>query len=124
MHALEIPDALLVKVKSTEARKASRIQTIWQIGGDPECLIEITVFNCMSVDATHGHLLDILGTIQSGDVVRETDRDKIGDVAFSLHDTLHVFTRDNVVVLIRNAGRHIQTTNRISKRVDAFISGS
>jgi hypothetical protein len=123
LRDLEIPNAQLVKMKTRDAKKGSEVQTIWQIDGDPECLIKIDVFSCTSTDATHSHLLNLLGTIQSGDVIRDTDRTRIGDLAFSLHDTLHVFTRDNVVVLIRNAGRHVASVRRISERVDAFIRG-
>ena len=123
IHDLEIPNARLVKMKRTDRKKGSEVESIWQIDGDPECLIKIEVFSCTSTDATHRHLLNLLGTIQSGDVIRETDRNRIGDVAFSLHDTLHIFTRENVVVLLRNAGRHVASIRRISERVDAFIKG-
>ena len=123
LQDLKIPNAELVKFSKKGRQKRPQVHAIWRLNDDPECVIAVDVFTCASADATHDGLLELLGTIQSGDVVRGADSDMVGDIGFFLHDTMHLFASGNIVVMIRNAGRHVVSIRRISEIVSRFIEG-
>jgi hypothetical protein len=60
----------------------------------------------------------VLANVQSDAVER---RDRLGDVAFSLGNTMALFARVNVVALIRNAGPTVVDVDPIAHVVDDLL---
>ncbi|MBR0899589.1 hypothetical protein JQ616_31950 [Bradyrhizobium tropiciagri] len=121
LQDLTLPNARLIKLSRTDTTRPSRVHAIWQLNDDPDCMIAVSVSVWASVGATHDELLNLLGTIQSGDVTQDADQSAIGEIGFSIHDTMNLFATGNVVVMVRNAGKHVVSVRRISEIVDLFI---
>ena len=83
--------------------------------------MRVDVFALESVQAAHEYLVDALGEFESSAIRRRTDTN-IGDVAFGT-ETVMLFARGNLVVVVRNAGREIVPVNAIARAVDAAVLG-
>jgi len=84
-------------------------------------LLAIDLFVCNSVKAAHDQLIQALGNMESDAVERQTDKSAPGDVAFALRETMVLFARANVVVLIRNAGPEVVSVFVVARRLDALL---
>jgi hypothetical protein len=51
------------------------------------------------------------------------NQSKVADVMFSFNETMQLFASGNVVVMVRNAGRHVIPVGRVAERVSRFIKG-
>jgi hypothetical protein len=82
--------------------------------------VSIMLWECSDVQNAHDQLLDILAEMQSNTVKRNRQRE-IGDVLFTLADTMFVFARANLVVLIRNAGANVLSLGELASSIDFAI---
>jgi hypothetical protein len=94
------------------------IRTLWRRGDPAVELLSIDIWVCDSVSAAHDQLLEVLANIQSDAVER---RDGLGDVAFALGNTMALFGRANVVVLIRNGGPTTVDVDPIARVIDELL---
>ena len=111
----------LLRVKDSEEGKTKTFRSMWSRGDDADELLAVEVFVSGSVKDAHETLLEALGNVQSGAVERKTEKNTPGDVAFGLANTMIVFARANVVVLVRNAGRTVVPVGTIARDLDSQI---
>jgi hypothetical protein len=97
------------------------IHSIWSHGDSTNELLAIDVFECRSVKAAHDQLIEALGNMETNAVIRRADKSAPGEVAFGLDDTMILFSRANMVVLIRNAGLTVVPVNAIARELDAVL---
>ncbi len=82
--------------------------------------ISITLWECPSTDGAHLHLIDVLANIQSN-AIKRVKNNELGDVLFTLADTMFLFARANLVVLVRNVGPHVLGLGEIANTIDLAI---
>jgi hypothetical protein len=80
----------------------------------------ILLWESASVSAAHDQLLAVLCEMQSNAIKRNRQRE-VGDVLFSLADTMFLFARANLVVLIRNAGSQVLSLGEMAGTIDVAI---
>jgi hypothetical protein len=80
----------------------------------------ILLWECASVKAAHEQLLICLGEMQSN-AVRHDDKRETGDILFTLADALFLFSRANMVVLVRNAGARKIELADVASTIDLAI---
>jgi hypothetical protein len=97
------------------------IRSIWRHGESDKELLSVDVFVCASVKAAHDQLIEALGNFESNAVERRTEKNALGEVAFALGDTMMLFSRGNLVVLIRNAGPKVVSVRAIARGLDALL---
>lgn len=117
----EIPGWKPQRVLRDEHAKPTTIRSLWRHGESTSELLAVDVFECSSVEAAHDQLLEAFGNMESDSVERRTGKDAPGDVAFGLGDTMVLFARANLVVLIRNAGPTVVRVGDIARRLDRFL---
>jgi hypothetical protein len=108
----------LVRALSFEHRRMEIARTLWARRRSTEVFISIEQFKCSSIKVAHQTLLDILGDIESGAIQRDKTKRACGDVAFRLGESLRIFARANVVILIRNKGPMVVPVATIAKEFD------
>ena len=111
----------LIKVNHAEQEGARVIRSMWSHGDDKNELLSVDVFVCGTVKAAHEAVLEILGNMQSGAIERKKEKSTPGDVAFGLANTVIVFARANVTVLVRNAGPTIVPVGTVARELDGQI---
>ncbi|HYM71053.1 MAG TPA: hypothetical protein VEZ44_15755 [bacterium] len=121
LDRLEIRGWTLVRSQRAEHAETTAIRSLWRRGESTSELLAVDVFECASVKAAHTQLMDALGNMQSGAVERLTDKNAPGDVAFGLDDTMVLFARINVVVLVRNAGPTVVPVGAVARKIDALL---
>lgn len=108
-------EAHRIQTVETVGRPPS-IQTIWKrpAGGATDELLSVHLYECTSLAAARELLVQMLADFQAPQVAR-LDKAPAGDVAFgSPEDTFVLFTRANLVLLVRNAERkHIPLSNEV-----------
>jgi hypothetical protein len=97
------------------------VRTLWRHNDSADELLNIDVFECVSVKAAHDQLLEALGNVESNAVARRTEKNAPGDVAFGLANTMVLFALANVVVWIRNAGRTLAPVGPVARELDALL---
>jgi hypothetical protein len=80
----------------------------------------IYLWECSDITSAHEQLLNVLGEIQSNAMKRDQKRG-IGDILFTLNDTIFLFARMNLVALIRNAGSRAVGVGDIAGTIDIAI---
>lgn len=117
----ELPGWEPVKARLNEALQPPRLDTFWRPKGDTEgTLLGVHVIECASVPAAREALLEALADFESAAIDRRTDLD-VGDVVFG-QEFMLVFARGNLVVFVRNAGRHVVPVLESARILDAHIS--
>jgi hypothetical protein len=111
----------LLRFKDSEEGKTKILRSMWSRGDEADELLAVDVFVATSVKDAHETLLEALGNMQSGAIERKTEKNTPGDVAFGLANTMIVFARANVVVLVRNAGRKVVPVGTIARDLDSQI---
>jgi hypothetical protein len=115
----ELPGWALERGERREAGPTpARVTGFWR-RGDPKAVLRVDVFECVSLDAAHKYLIDALGEFESAAIARRTDA-KLGDVAFGTN-TVALFARGNLVVLVRNAAREVVPVTEIAQALDAML---
>jgi hypothetical protein len=117
----ELPGWTLQRVRLDEQAQPPLLRSLWSRGDAMNELLAVDVFECASVRGAHEQLLEALGNIESDAVERRTAQNAPGDVAFALADTLLVFARANVVVLLRNAGPTVVSVDEVARALDALL---
>jgi len=111
----------LLRTKETEEGANKVLRSLWSRGDNTDKLLSIDVFLSPSVKSAHETLLEALSNTQSGRVERRTDKNTVGDVAFGLANTMIMFARANLVLLIRNAGPTVVPVGGIGRELDKRI---
>jgi len=117
----ELPGWTLQRIRPDEQAQPPVLRSLWSRGDTMSALLAIDVFQCASVRSAHEQLLEALGNIESDAVERRTAPNAPGDVAFALADTLVLFARANVVVLLRNAGPTVVSVDEAARALDARL---
>jgi hypothetical protein len=108
----------LVRTKRSEP--LGRLDTFWQPADHAsDVLLGAHFTECASISAARLALLETLGDFQSDALRRRTDLG-IGDVAFGDSSVL-LFSRGNLVVLLRNAGRRVIPVLEPGRALDAYL---
>ncbi|MBV8224756.1 MAG: hypothetical protein JO232_06150, partial [Verrucomicrobia bacterium] len=84
-------------------------------------LLAIDVFVCGSVKGARDQMLEVLGDFQSGVVERDAGKGTPGEIAFALGDTMVLFVRLNLVVLVRNAGPKVVSVRPACRALDTRL---
>ncbi len=97
------------------------IQSLWQRSdGADEALLRLDTFECGSRGDAHEYLLRLLGEFQSP-LLRRAET-AAGDVAFGFpRETVMLFARANLVLLLRNAGRAVQSLAPLAGQLDETL---
>ena len=117
----ELMEWTLERVDREERAKSTAIHSLWRHDDLDNELLAVDVFECASVKAAHDQLIETLGDIESPVVERRSGRNSIGDVSFGLNDTMVLFARANLMVLIRNAGRTVVKVGAIARAFDKTL---
>jgi hypothetical protein len=83
-------------------------------------VLSIILWEAATIEAAHDHLMDVLADMQSTAITRNRQRE-IGDVLFTLADTMFLFARSNLVVLVRNAGPTVLSLGEVAGTIDFAI---
>jgi hypothetical protein len=117
----ELKGWILLRTRRDERVTPPVLRTLWHRGTPEKELLATDVWECISVAAAHNQLLEVLGNVQSDAVERHTGRGGFGDVAFTLNETMALFARVNMVVLVRNAGPKTVEVQPIARIIDDII---
>jgi hypothetical protein len=117
----EIRNWSLSRSRRDELAKPPVIHSIWSHGKTMSELLAIDLFECSSAKGVHTQLLDVLGNMESAKVARQY-KPAIGDIAFGLNDTMMLFARANMVVLLRNAGPTVVSVGGVAHELDRLLT--
>ncbi len=117
----EIRDCTLLRARRDERAEPPAVRSLWRCGESTSELLAIDMFECPSVKGARDQLLEALGNVESGAVERQTGKKALGDVAFALGETMVLFARGNMVVLIRNAGPTVVPVGAVGRELDALL---
>jgi hypothetical protein len=96
-------------------------QSMWQQGASAETLLRLDVIEAVSAAAAREVVLELLGQFQSPEI-RRLPASPPGDLAFGAPgDTVMLFARGNVVVMVRNAGRAVVAVADFAHAVDGSL---
>jgi len=109
------------RIRHDQQARPPVIHSIWSHSDSTSELLAIDVFECSSVKAAHDQLIEALGNLESDAVNRRSDKGSPGEIAFGLGDTMILFSRSNVVVLIRNAGSKVVPVSGVARELDAAL---
>ncbi len=114
----ELPGWAFERAQRLRGAEPPRLTGFWR-RGTSEAVLRVDVFECSSVDAAHEYLIDALDEFQSSGMRRWTEAG-FGDVAFGT-DTVALFARGNVVVVVRNAGGDVTSVTAAAQAIDALV---
>ncbi|HYJ88971.1 MAG TPA: hypothetical protein VEW46_23095, partial [Pyrinomonadaceae bacterium] len=99
------------------------IQSFWQMGdGRADTLLSINTFECGSLAIAHEFLLVLLAEFESPLITRRPDA-ALGDVVFAgPEDFMMLFTRANLIHLVRNVGRDVVNVNDVASQLDKNLT--
>jgi hypothetical protein len=117
----EFMEWTLERTRRDEHAKPTAIHSLWRHDDAGNERLAVDAFECASLKAAHDQLIETLGEIESGAVERRTGKNAIGDVSFGLNDTMVLFARANLVVLIRNAGRTVVKVGAAARAFDKML---
>lgn len=116
----ELPGFRLDRVDRREAAQPPRLTAFWR-RGETQAVVRVDVFECASSEAAHEYLIDALNEFESAGIGRRTDMN-FGDVAFGT-DSVALFARGNLVVLVRKATPQPEPVTPIAQAIDTIILG-
>lgn len=121
LEALNIRGWTLERAKLEDQATVRTIHSLWRRAEAQDELLSIDLFECESSKGAHNQLLEVLGNVESGAVERRTGTNDPGEVAFGLEDTMALFARGNVVVMVRNAGPRIVPVTGVARQLDSLV---
>lgn len=119
----ELPDWQAHRLRPIETEDGpSVIQSFWRPRAEAgDVFLRVDVYESDSRLAAHEFLLQHLGTFQSAMLTRD-DKEPVGDVSFATPERYCVlFSRANVVVVLRNAGRDLSPVGEIAQDFDGYL---
>jgi hypothetical protein len=116
----ELPGLRLDRVDRRADTQPPRLSSFWRRAGT-QAVVRVDLFECASVADAHEYLIDALNEFESAAIVRRTDA-AIGDVVFGT-DSVVLFARANLVVLVRKATPQTEAVAPIAQMLDALILG-
>jgi hypothetical protein len=122
LSEIELPDWSANRIQRMAAKNVPPyVRSMWQPkGSGTEILVRVEVYECDSTQAAREFLLRLLGEFQSTQIERRSD--VAGDVAFVyVGDTMVLFSRNNIVVWLRNAGAEVVSVTFLAKQFDAHL---
>jgi len=117
----EIRGWTLERSRREESGNVVITRSMWRRGESTNEVLAVDVFECASVKAAHDQVIEALGNMESNAIKRQSRSNTVGDVHFTLDDTMSLFARANVVTLIRNAGPVVVKVSAIARQVDSLI---
>ncbi len=99
-----------------ERNRPGGIRTLW--AGDEGAVLSVEIWQCTSPAAAREQLLEVLGQFESPQVERAKGAAAIGEIAFVHGEQTLLFARENVVVLVRNAGPRIVPVLEAARKLD------
>ena len=117
----EVRGWTIQRMERDESVKPPVTHSFWSRSEASPEILSIDLWECPSINTAHDQLLEVLANMQSGQIERQTGTNAPGDVAFGLEDTMILFARVNLVVLIRNAGPQVVVVRAIAARIDAVL---
>ena len=117
----EFVEWTLERLERDENTKPTAVHSMWRHDEVGQERLAVDAFECSSVKAAHDQLIETLGEIESAAVEKRTGKNAIGDVSFGLNDTMVLFARGNLVVLIRNAGRTVVKVAAVARALDKML---
>jgi len=117
----ELPGWKIQRTERDESAKPRVTHSLWSRNEAATEILSVDFWECSSIRAADDQVLDVLANMQSADIERRTGTNAPGDVAFGLNDTMVLFARANLVVLLRNAGPKVVMVGAIATRVDAVL---
>lgn len=123
MSQKDLPSWIPVRVQRLSLPEEQRLTTsIWKRSDNPLALLGIDVYECESREAAHDLILAILDNFQSP-LVEYNPNSPAGDVAFSdATGNWILFSRANLIVIIRNAGPSIEPVSSAASSLDNALS--
>ena len=116
----EVPGFRLERSDRRVDTQPPRLTSLWRRAAN-QAVVRVDLFECASVADAHEYLIDALNEFESAAIVRRTDV-AIGDVAFGT-DSVVLFARANLVVLVRKASPQTEAVLPIAQTIDALILG-
>jgi hypothetical protein len=116
----ELPGLRLERVDRRADSQPPRLTSFWR-RGDTQAVVRVDLFECASVTDAHEFLIEALNEFQSAGILRRTDV-AIGDVVFGT-DSVSLFARANLVVLVRKATPQAAAVAPIAQAIDALVLG-
>lgn len=116
----EFPTWTAHKIKTSRVEQwPPSIKSIWkQPDADPDLLLRVNIFECISRDAAHNFLLQLLGEFQSHLEIMK-DETSVGDVAFTVPSRISVVAaRANLVFHIARVDRDPKPVEEIARKFD------
>jgi hypothetical protein len=96
--------------------------SMWQQGASSEALLRLDLVESASATAAREVVLELLGQFESPLIQRRANP-PAGDLAFGAPgDTMILFSRGNVVAMVRNAGRRVVPVAEFARLVDGRLS--
>jgi hypothetical protein len=116
----ELPGLQVERVDRRGELNPPRLTAFWR-RGKTGGVVRTDLFDCGSLQAAHAYLIDVLDEFESAAIGRRADAG-FGDVAFGT-DSVALFARANLVVLVRKATPQSEAVAPIAKAIDALILG-
>lgn len=113
------PGWILVKSQRNENSQPPFVLSLWRGANDGDVLISVRIIECADTAAAREQLLEELGKFESPLVERRAGA--VGDVAFGFQESMIVFVRGNIVVLILNAGPKVVSVYEVAQFLDGII---
>lgn len=93
--------------------------SIWRpASGDASSLLAVDVFELPSRGEARAHLLEVLGEFQGPLLARRED---VGAIAFASGDAALIFTRANLVLVIRSVERVLAPVPAVARALDQYL---
>lgn len=123
-----LPDLGLLQIESAEAAVCRRAtKSVWQLSDDQrDVRLRFDIFECASLPEARGLVLELLTKIQTDDMTRReyvgAEGSAVGDVLFATPDnTRIIFSRANLVLMLRNVEREITPLLGVARQLDQSI---
>jgi hypothetical protein len=114
----ELPGWTMVRIQRQQSATLTFIQSVWQRGESTNEVITVRITECATAAAAQNQLLEELGNFESMMIRR---RGGVGDVAFGLDESVILFARSNLVVVILNGGAQLVSVVSVAQNLDAVI---
>jgi hypothetical protein len=113
------PGWILIKSQRHDSSRPPFVLSLWRSANQEDVLLSVRIIECANTAAAREQLLEELGNFESPIIERRAGA--VGEVAFGLRDSMIVFVRANLVVLILNAGPKVVSVYEVAGFLDGMI---